>query len=49
LPDAFWTSVLALDDPEGLDRFRADPRRQAAAPLLERSAASTELIAVREV
>ncbi|GLW51841.1 hypothetical protein Stsp02_75010 [Streptomyces sp. NBRC 14336] len=34
---------------EAFDAYRSDPRRAAAAPLLEASGAAIELLAVRDV
>lgn len=34
---------------EAFERFRSDPRRAAAAPLLQQSGASIELLEVRDV
>ncbi|MGE0699867.1 MAG: hypothetical protein AB7O57_12295 [Hyphomicrobiaceae bacterium] len=41
--------VLRFASRDGLDRFRRDARRTEAAPILERSGASMELIEVEDV
>ena len=41
--------VVSLPSRDALDRYRADPERQAQLPLLERSGAVTELIEVTDV
>ena len=41
--------VVRFDSHEALQRFRADPRREAAAPLLQRCAAAIELHEVTDV
>jgi hypothetical protein len=41
--------VLRFASRDGLDRFRQDERRAAAAPLLQRSGATVELIELRDV
>jgi uncharacterized protein (DUF1330 family) len=41
--------VVSFPSEEALAAYLADPRRQAAAPMLERSGATTETIAVTDV
>ena len=41
--------VLAFATPDGLARYRDDPRRAARAHLLEASGARTELLEMRDV
>lgn len=41
--------IVRFSDPAGLDRFRQDPRRAAAAWLLERSGATTEMFSMADV
>jgi hypothetical protein len=41
--------LLWFPQPQALDAFRADPRRQRFAPLIEASRAQTELVAVHDV
>jgi uncharacterized protein (DUF1330 family) len=41
--------LLAFDSPQGFERFRADPRRSAAQPLLQAAAPDVELIEVAPV
>ena len=41
--------VIRFDSQVGFDAFRADPRRAAWAPLLERSGAVAEILAVEQV
>lgn len=41
--------VVSFDSHEALQRFRADPRREAAAPLLQRSGAAIEMHEVTDV
>ncbi|MFF8262672.1 hypothetical protein [Streptomyces virginiae] len=47
--DRIEAHLVTFPAPENLDAYRADPRRAAAAPLLESSGAAVELIAVRDV
>jgi hypothetical protein len=49
LDDRLEAHVVTFPDDESLAAYRADPRRSAAAPLLESSGAAVELLAVREV
>ncbi|MEE1751999.1 hypothetical protein [Streptomyces sp. SP18CS02] len=41
--------LITFPNGEDLAAYRADPRRSAAAPLLESSGASVELLAMRDV
>ncbi len=41
--------VLRFASRDGLDRFRQDERRAAAAPLLQRSGATVELMELQDV
>lgn len=41
--------IVGFPDTAALDRFRADPRRQAVAHLLQRSGAAIELFEVTDV
>ena len=41
--------LLTFATSDGLSRYRADPRRQAAAPLLEGSGAHVEVLEVSEL
>ncbi len=41
--------VLRFDSRDGLDRFRQDKRRIEAAPLLQRSGATVELLELQDV
>ncbi|GGX28538.1 hypothetical protein GCM10010297_57540 [Streptomyces malachitofuscus] len=49
LDDRVEAHVITFPDNEGLAAYRADPRRSAAAPLLESSGAVIELLEVRDV
>jgi hypothetical protein len=49
LDDRVEAHVVTFPDDEALAAYRTDPRRSAAAPLLESSGAEVELLAVREV
>ena len=45
----FELHVVSFPSAHDLDRYRADPERQAHLPLLERSGAKTELIEVTDI
>ncbi len=47
--DRVEAHLITFPDSEALTAYRADPRRAAAAPLLEESGAEVELLAVRDV
>ena len=47
--DQVEAHLIAFPGDEDLAAYRADPRRAAAAPLLEASGAVVELLAVRDV
>lgn len=47
--DQFEAHLITFPDSEDLAAYRADPRRAAAAPLLESSGAAVELLEVRDV
>ncbi|MFC9931347.1 hypothetical protein [Streptomyces sp. NPDC127190] len=49
LDDQVEAHVITFPHSEDLAAYRADPRRSAAAPLLESSGAAVELLAVRDV
>ncbi|MFJ5561118.1 hypothetical protein ACIQCD_27810 [Streptomyces sp. NPDC093250] len=49
LDDRVEAHVITFPDNEHLAAYRADPRRSAAAPLLESSGAAVELLEVRDV
>ena len=49
LDDRVEAHVVTFPDDEALAAYRADPRRSAAAPLLESSGAAVGLLAVRDV
>ncbi|MER6349171.1 hypothetical protein ACWC10_25985 [Streptomyces sp. NPDC001595] len=49
LDDRVEAHVVTFPSDEHFATYRADPRRTSAAPLLERSGADIELLAVREV
>ncbi|TQK44129.1 hypothetical protein FBY35_5614 [Streptomyces sp. SLBN-118] len=49
LDDRVEAHLVTFPNSEDLAAYRADPRRSAAAPLLESSGAVVELLAVRDV
>jgi antibiotic biosynthesis monooxygenase (ABM) superfamily enzyme len=49
LDDRLEAHLVSFASEEGLAAYRADPRRTAAAPLLDSSGAVVELLAVRDV
>lgn len=49
LDDRVEAHILTFPSDGELAAFRADPRRAAAAPLLESSGAAVELLAVRDI
>ncbi|WP_369031550.1 hypothetical protein [Streptomyces adonidis] len=49
MDDQVEAHLLTFPGSEDLAAYRADPRRSAAAPLLESSGAAVELLAVRDV
>ncbi len=49
LDDQVEAHLVTFPDNEAFAAYRADPRRSAAAPLLESSGAAIELLAVRDV
>ena len=49
LDDQVEAHLITFPSNDDLAAYRADPRRSAAAPLLELSGATVELLAVRDV
>ncbi|MGW3357179.1 hypothetical protein ACWDFL_17420 [Streptomyces bungoensis] len=49
LDDRVEAHLVSFPDDEHFAAYRADPRRSSAAPLLEASGATVELLAVRDV
>jgi hypothetical protein len=47
--DRLEAHLVSFPTEDALDAYRADPRRSAAAPLLESSGAQVQLLAVRDV
>ncbi|WP_448319361.1 hypothetical protein [Streptomyces sp. CO7] len=49
MDDRLEAHLVSFPTEDALDAYRADPRRAAAAPLLESSGAEVQLLAVRDV